>query len=317
MIRSQICWCVLITWFCCGMAWGAAKTPVPDAAEQKPAIVTVKEIFKSELASAKSSAQFADIAERMLGNLQRDESSAVNDYVLLTQGHGLAVKALYPTLSLRIVQMISDKYAVDQHTLTVQTLPFADLVPLTEALKPRRWRPIRVRPYPTPEGLKVAAIWLYSSVEGELFDGTTEEIEKHDADNRAKGFTAVDLAGYLDANKQVRHILASAKVKWEAGTNIDITVQKLIDGTPFKTPVEKGCATQTRQQYYDAEGKLFNDVVWRQRRQLPLHFGVAQQLEIIPATGAAQRPTGVARKSLVGDARHTAIHRCRGLRRGR
>ena len=502
VIRSQICWCVLITWFCCGTAWGAVKTPVPDAAEQKLAIVTVKEIFKSELASAKSSAQFADIAERMLGNLQSDESSAVNDYVLLTQAHGLAVKALYPTLSLRIVQMISDKYEVDQHTLTVQTLkdlakgptdkdlhkqlaelsfklslehqradrieaalqhleladvlarrlkssemlkqatarraeiteykklvagsaaaaktlvdapsdpaaneaigrflilaksdwnegltrlvlasdatlqklaqqdtllieaakpptaeaagqladgwwefaqkqpvgnfrnavklrsgqwyafaipnlkgltkakaeqrgaesgwtndldlailmplnrrevviqkaisvgkgmlgerfaivqtlPFADFVPLTEALKPRRWRPIRVRPYPTPEGLKVAAIWLYSSVEGQLFDGTTEEVEKHHTDIHANGFTAVDLAGYVDANKQVRHVLASAKVKWETGTNIDITLHKLIDGTPFKTPVEKGCATQTRQQYYDAEGKLFNDVVWR------------------------------------------------------
>lgn len=500
-MRSSFRLCVLV-FLLSGTSWGAAKTPVPDAAEQKPAIATVKEVFKSELASAKSGAQFADVAERMLGNLQNDESSAVNDYVLLTQAHGLAVKALHPTLSLRIVQMISDRYDVDPHTLTVQTLkdlakgptdkelhkqlaelslklslehqrsdriepalqhleladalarrlkstdmlkqgvarraeiaeykklvesvataekmlaespndpaanetfgrflilaksdwneglkrlvlssdaalqklaqqdtaliegakpptadaaaeladgwwefslkqsgnlklsvklragqwyafaapnlkglpkakaeqrvtesgwtnaadlavlmplsrreaviqkamtvgkgmlgerfaivqtlPFADLVPLTEALKPRRWRPIRVRPYPTPDGLKVAAIWLSAGSEGELFDGTTEEVEKHDAENRAKGFTAVDLAGYLDANKQVRHILTSAKVKHAEGTNIDISAHQIVDGkTPYKAPASKSCAKQTYQIYTDGAGIRFADIVWR------------------------------------------------------
>ncbi len=120
-MRSQFRLCLLVV-LLCETAWGAAKTPVPDVAAQKPAIATVKEVFKSELASAKSSAQFADVADRMLGNLQNEESSAVNDYVLLMQAHGLAVKALHPTLSLRIVQMISDRYDVDQHALTVQTL---------------------------------------------------------------------------------------------------------------------------------------------------------------------------------------------------
>lgn len=501
-MRSQFSSCVLVVlWY--GTAWSAAKTPVPDAAEQKPAIATVKEVFKSELASAKSSAQFADVADRMLGNLQNDASSAVNDYVLLTQAHALAVKALRPTLSLRIVQMISDRYDVDHHTLTVQTLkdlakgptdkdhhkqlaelsfklslehqradrieaasqhleladalarrlkspdmlkqaaarraevaeykklvessaaaqktladspsdpaanetfgrflilaksdwneglkrlvlasdatlqklaqqdtalidaakpptadaaaqladgwwdhaqkqpvgnfknavklragqwyafaapnlkglpkakseqraeesgwtndadlavlmplnrreaviqramnvgngmlaekfaivqtlPFADLVPLADALKSRRWRPIRVRPYPTPDGLKVAAIWLPASSEGQLFDGTTEEVEKHDAENRAKGFTAVDLAGYLDANNQVRHILTSAKVKHAEGTNIDISTHQVVDGkTPYKAPVSKGCAKQIYQIYYDGAGTPFADIVWR------------------------------------------------------
>lgn len=498
-MRSQFSACVLLA-LLCGTAWGAAKTPVPDAAAQKPAIATVKEVFKSELASAKSSPQFADVADKMLGNLQNEESSAVNDYVLLMQAHGLAVKALHPTLSLRIVQMISDRYDVDQHALTVQTLkdlakgptdkdlhkqlaelsfklslehqradriepalqhleladalarrlkstdmlkqgvarraeiteykklvessaaaekklvqapndpaanetfgrflilaksdwneglkrlvlssdttlqklaqqdsalieaakpptadaaaqladgwwdfslkqsgsfkasaklragqwyafaapnlkglskakaeqrvsesgwtndadlavlmplnrrdavlqkamsvgkgllgerfvivqtlPFTDLVPLTEALKSRRLRPTRVRPYPTPDGLKVAAIWLYSVNPGELFDGTTDEITKHYADIRANDFTAVDLAGYLDANKQVRHVMASATVKWEAGTNIDINVAVPL-GTMFTPPAEKSCALQTRQQYLDAEGKLTSDVIWR------------------------------------------------------
>jgi hypothetical protein len=487
----------------CGTAWASAKIPVPNAAEQKAALATVKEVFKTELAAAKSSAQFADVAERMLGNLQNDESSAVNDYVLLTQAHALAVKALRPTLSLQIVQRICERFDVDQHELTiqtlkdlakgptdkdhhkqladlsfkmslehqradrieaasqhleladalarrlkssdmlklatsrraeiteykklvesvaaaekklaeapsdaaanetlgrflilaksdwneglkrlvlasdatlqklakqdttliegakppttdeaaeladgwwdlaqkqsagnfktavklragqwysfaapnlkglpkakaeqrvtesgwtndadlavlmplsrrdaviqkainsgkgmlsekfaiVQTLPFADLVPLTEALKPRRWRPIRLRPYSTPEGLKIAAIWLPANSEGQLFDGTTEEVEKHDAENRAKGFTAVDLAGYLDANKQVRHILVSAKVKHAEGTNIDISAHQIVDGqTPYKAPASKGCAKMTYQIYSDAEGTRFADIVWR------------------------------------------------------
>lgn len=494
---------MLILCLTCGSAWSAPRLPVPEAAEQKTAIATVKEVFKSELASAKSPAQFADIAERMLGNLQSDATSGVNDYVVLTQAHGLAVKAFHVTLSLRIVQMIADRYDVEpqalmvqtlkdlskgkpdkdldkqlaemslklsaenqradrpelalqhlelvanlarrlkstemlkqvtarreeivegkklaeasaaarkkladssddpaanetlgrylilaksdwneglKHLLTagdeslrqlaqqdsalidsakppaadaaaqladgwwdyslkqaagpfknsvklragqwyalaapnlkgllkakaeqrstesgwtddpdlllvmplnrresviqgsiraskgllgegfaiVQTLPFGELVPLTEALKSRRLRPTRVRPYPTPEGLKIAAIWLRSVNEGELFDGTTEEVEKHDAENREKGFTAVDLAGYLDENNQVRHILASAKVKWAAGTNIDITAHQIVDGkTPVRAPAPKSCARQTYQLYYDSEGKLHADIVWR------------------------------------------------------
>lgn len=501
-MRVEFSACVLVALWC-ATSWGAAKVPVPDADEQKPAIATVKEVFKSELASAKSSDQLADVAERMLDSLQNDASAAVNDYVLLTQAHGLAVKALRPTLSLRIVQMIADRYDVDPHALTiqtlkdlakgptdknhhkqlaelslklslehqradridvalqhleladglarrlkssemlkqaaarraeiaeykklvessaaaqktlaetpsdpaaneafgrflilaksnwneglkrlvlagdatlqklsqqdtalidatkpptadaaaqladgwwdfaqkppagnfknavklragqwyafaapnlkglpkakaeqraeesgwtndadlavlmplnrreaviqhamnvgkgmlaerfaiVQTLPFADLVPLTEALKPRRWRPIRVRPYPTPDGLKVAAIWLSANSEGELFDGTTEEVEKHDTENRAKGFTAVDLAGYLDANKQMRHILTSAKVKHAEGTNIDITVHQIVDGkTPYKAPASKSCAKMTYQVYLNGEGARFTDIVWR------------------------------------------------------
>lgn len=154
--------------------------------------------------------------------------------------------------------MLAEKFAV------VQTLPLANLVPLTEALKPRRWRPIRVRPYPTPEGLKVAAIWFPANSEGELFDGTTEEVEKHDAENRAKGFTAVDLAGYLDAHKQVRHILVSARVKHAEGTNIDISAHQIVDGkTPYKAPATKSCAKQTYQIYLDDKGGRFADVVWR------------------------------------------------------
>lgn len=120
-MRNSFSLCVLVAMLC-GTAWGAAKTPVPDAAEQKAAIASVKEVFKSELASAKHAEQMADVAERMLAELQDETSSAVSDYVLLTQAHGLAVKGLRPTLSLRIVQMISDRYDVDQHALMVQTL---------------------------------------------------------------------------------------------------------------------------------------------------------------------------------------------------
>ena len=121
MLRNPVGLCVLVAMLC-GTAWGATKLPVPDASEQKPAMASVKEVFKSELAAAKHSEQMADVAERMLANLQGETSSAVSDYVLLTQAHGLAVKGLRPTLSLRIVQMISDRYDVDPHALTVQTL---------------------------------------------------------------------------------------------------------------------------------------------------------------------------------------------------
>lgn len=121
-MRSVLNACVVIVWLVHGAAWGAEKLPVPDASEQKAAIASVKEVFKSELASAKSPEQMADVAERMLSNVQDETSSTLSDYVLLTQAHGLAVKGFRQTLSLRIVQMISDRYNVDQHALTVQTL---------------------------------------------------------------------------------------------------------------------------------------------------------------------------------------------------
>lgn len=121
-MRSVLNACVVLVWLVHGTAWGADKLPVPDASEQKAAIASVKEVFKSELASAKSPEQLADVAERMLDNLQDETSSTLSDYVLLTQAHGLAVKGFRQTLSLRIVQMISDRYDVDQHALTVQTL---------------------------------------------------------------------------------------------------------------------------------------------------------------------------------------------------
>ena len=101
---------------------GAERLVIPDPAAQKTALATVKEVYKTELASAKSREQFSDLAERMLGNLQDEADSAANDYVLLTQAQALALKGSRVTLSRRIIDMLAERFDVDGDALLVQTM---------------------------------------------------------------------------------------------------------------------------------------------------------------------------------------------------
>ena len=100
----------------------AERVAVPSAAELKTAQAEIKELFKSELAAAKSGAQLTEVAERMLANFQDDANSRVNDYVLLTQAQATALKASNISLSLRVVSLLADRFEIDEPPLTLQTL---------------------------------------------------------------------------------------------------------------------------------------------------------------------------------------------------
>ncbi len=100
----------------------ADRLAVPSASELKTAQAEVKELFKSELNSARSSAQLTALAERMLSNVQHEDASKANDYVLLTQALATAVKGSNIELSRDIVRKLSERYEVDDQSLTAQTL---------------------------------------------------------------------------------------------------------------------------------------------------------------------------------------------------
>lgn len=100
----------------------ADRYAVPSANEIKTAQAEIKELFKAELGTAKSSAQLTALAERMLSNMQNEDSSKASDYVLLTQALATAIKGSNIDLSRGIVRKLSDKYEVDEHSLTAQTL---------------------------------------------------------------------------------------------------------------------------------------------------------------------------------------------------
>ncbi len=105
-----------------GLCLSADRSPVPPAAELKQLQASVKDVFKADIAAAKSKAQQSSLAERMIENVQNDAASAGSDYALLTQAHAIAVKANNTELSLKVARIIGQRFDVDETTLIVQTL---------------------------------------------------------------------------------------------------------------------------------------------------------------------------------------------------
>lgn len=118
--RVALATCLLLV--LAGRGSTADRAPVPTATELKAAQVEIKELFKADLAAAKSGAQLTEVAERMLANLQNEAGSRVNDYVLLTQAQAAAVKASNISLSRSIAGAIAERYEIDEHQLSLQTL---------------------------------------------------------------------------------------------------------------------------------------------------------------------------------------------------
>ena len=105
-----------------GLCQSADRNPAPSAAELKQLQASVKDVFKADIAAAKSRAQQSSLAERMVENVQNDVASAGSDYALLTQAHALAVKASNTEMALKVTRLIGQRFDVDEPTLIVQTL---------------------------------------------------------------------------------------------------------------------------------------------------------------------------------------------------
>lgn len=153
----------------------------------------------------------------------------------------------------------------------VQTLPIAEAKQLDEDLKVKKLRAIRFRPYPTPDGIKVAAIWRRSSVKGDLFEGTTEEVIKRDQELRLLGYIPNDIAGYVDADGNARHVLISRIGKLGEGETHNLSVHwRIANDNPFNQPTPS--AMWTRQQYLGKDGTRYNDIIWRHPKKTYYYF---------------------------------------------
>ena len=82
----------------------------------------------------------------------------------------------------------------------VVSLPLASIEPLTTRLGSSGYRPCRVRPYSTPDGVHVAAVWQRDGGEWRLSVRTTaDEFRAKDDEYRASGFQPIDAAGWQDS----------------------------------------------------------------------------------------------------------------------
>lgn len=107
---------VLVPLICClcAIATEAAdRLPVPDDAAQKAALATVKDVFRQDLAAAKSATQQVELGQRMLRSLEENPEAATANYVLLVQAQGLAVKAFNPELTRQVIDELAKRYEVD------------------------------------------------------------------------------------------------------------------------------------------------------------------------------------------------------------
>ncbi|HYH64349.1 MAG TPA: serine/threonine-protein kinase, partial [Urbifossiella sp.] len=94
---------------------------------------------------------------------------------------------------------------VHDRFVLAQALPLAGFEELADALGPCGYRPVRVRPYLTPDGVKVAALWRRDGVAWRAATGLTGYgLRTADDRARAAGFQPVDVAGWVDATARPR-----------------------------------------------------------------------------------------------------------------
>lgn len=116
---------VLVPLICCLCAISteaADRLPIPDDAAQKAALVTVKDVFRQDLAAAKSASQQVELGQRMLRSLEEKPEAATANYVLLIQAQGLAVKAFNPELTRQVIDELAKRYEVDPLLLRVAAI---------------------------------------------------------------------------------------------------------------------------------------------------------------------------------------------------
>lgn len=141
-----------------------------------------------------------------------------------------------------------------------QSASFADALELNEALVSWKYRPVRFRPYATPNGLKVAAIWHREDGESRLFHGPAAEVEYRDRELRKQNFWPVDLAGYVD-NGELRHVAVWSNEKPANFTNVTLLIS-LSDGM---LPKEiKSSRPLTFHFYWTPSGVCQYDSLWCQ-----------------------------------------------------
>ena len=131
-----------------------------------------------------------EAADRLNAELDRKASFHWNDEPL--EKEWLAVRSEI------VQQFTSADGQIAERFAFCQTMPLDEFLEVAELLRPSGYRPTRVRPYAHQNSVLVAAVWTRDSRAWELATGlSADEILQHDEQNRAKGWLACDIAGYV------------------------------------------------------------------------------------------------------------------------
>lgn len=101
-----------------------------------------------------------------------------------------------------------------------QAAPFEEALSLNEVLSLWQYRPIRFRPYRTPDGLKVAAIWHKSPIESRITHGSEYEVRRREEELREQGFFPCDVASYFNDSGDEEFAVTWAKTKPPGATEV-------------------------------------------------------------------------------------------------
>jgi hypothetical protein len=97
--------------------------------------------------------------------------------------------------------MVTDAFAL------CQTMPLEQFAPAIEALRQAGYRPLRARPYATPEGVLMAAVWTRDEVPWVFkSDLSPDELQAENQRQAGEGFVPADVAA------------------WQTGTDLRLTL---------------------------------------------------------------------------------------------
>jgi formylglycine-generating enzyme required for sulfatase activity len=99
----------------------------------------------------------------------------------------------------KLVQQVEEADGlVAERFALCQTLPLERFVAVAEGLRLASYRPLRVRPYPTAKGLRVAALWARDGRDWRMVTGADAKVvRQRDRELRAEGFVPLDVTAYL------------------------------------------------------------------------------------------------------------------------
>ena len=85
------------------------------------------------------------------------------------------------------------------------------------------------------------------------------------------GYIPNDVAGYVDADGNARHVLISRIGKLGEGETHNLSVHwRVANDNPFNQPSPS--AMWTRQQYLGKDGTRYNDIIWRHPKKTYYYF---------------------------------------------
>jgi hypothetical protein len=143
-----------------------------------------------------------------------------------------------------------------------QTMPLETCHRVTHILARSGFRPIRIRPFTTPAGEQVAAIWHRDGREFRIHYGSREVITDKDTEFIKSGFLPVDAAGYLDTVEQYVAVWA----RLPPTPDLEIVLDVGMDRPEFDARFEIHKKTRmplTCQYFLAADGKRRYTCLWR------------------------------------------------------